>query len=144
MKKFILFLVLFILSIGTSFAQSDKLFRDSIKGSWFVQEEPFIQYTFDQDTLWIDEIRNEGTGYIYTVDSSTYRIIAEEVIIPEFYNDVIIFGNHTLTKKMRQKNIQLIGEMDIRKLESILQHLTILSIRMEVQNTHSFLIRMVM
>ena len=87
MKKFILFLVLFILSIGTSFAQSDKLFRDSIKGSWFVQEEPSIQYTFDPDTLWIDEIGNEGTGYIYTVDSSTYRIIAEEVIIPEFYND---------------------------------------------------------
>lgn len=87
MKKFILFLVLFILSIGTSFAQSDKLFRDSIKGSWFVQEKPSIQYIFDPDTLWIDEIGNEGTGYIYTVDSSTYRIIAEEVIIPEFYND---------------------------------------------------------
>ncbi len=87
MKKFILFLVLFILSIGTSFAQSDKLFRDSIKGSWFVQEEPSIQYTFNPDTLWIDEIGNEGTGYTYTLDSSTCRIIAEEVVIPEFSND---------------------------------------------------------
>lgn len=81
-KRLFIILIIFISNVTFSYGQTTYVTNDST-----------IAYTIDNDTLWIDEIGNEGTGYIIkestntVVDNNAIGYIYAEQITP--FNDII-------------------------------------------------------
>ena len=81
-KRLFIILIIFISNVTMLYGQTTYVTNDST-----------IAYTIDNDTLWIDEIGNEGTGYIIKESTNTVvynnaiGYIYAEQITP--FNDVI-------------------------------------------------------
>lgn len=81
-KRLFIILIIFISNVTFSYGQTTYVTNDST-----------IAYTIDTDTLWIDEIGNEGTGYIIKESTNTVvynnaiGYIYAEQITP--FNDII-------------------------------------------------------
>lgn len=81
-KRLFIILIIFISNVTMLYGQTTYVTNDST-----------IAYTIDNDTLWIDEIGNEGTGYIIkestntVVDNNAIGYIYAEQITP--FNDIL-------------------------------------------------------
>lgn len=84
--KHVLMVLMLVIS-ATVYAESTKL-----DGVW---KSGNVEMTFIKDTLYIDEIDNEGFGYIYSFDSKTNIVKA---VSPVFETDMLFIKIVKFTK----------------------------------------------
>lgn len=78
MKKKIAFLALALLVVFTTSCKPS----NSLSGSWCCDQ---IVFTFDKDSLYIDEINNEGDCYKYYVSNGIITYYNDSIPYPEIY-----------------------------------------------------------
>ena len=83
------FLVVFLVT-SAMFAECKNIGKSELQGVW---EDDGISLTFEEDTLYIDEIGNEGFGYAYKVEGDT--LVCEDNVVGEAYKMVfkIVIGS---------------------------------------------------
>jgi hypothetical protein len=88
MKKVFLGVALVLSSV--MFAEGKNISKSELQGIW---ENDGISLTFEKDTLYIDEIGNEGFGYAYKVEGDT--LVCEDDVVGEAYKMVfkIVVGS---------------------------------------------------
>lgn len=78
MKKINLFAISCIAVLCSCIPKPSNITKEQIKGTWQIEN---VTYTFDNDTLYIDEIGNEGMGYTYFIEGN--MIVAKDDMYPE-------------------------------------------------------------
>ena len=91
----------------------NKVAQNQLQGQW-IDVKHNISYTFNNDTLYIDEINNEGNMYLYKVDNNIIHCI--ECNDPLGYNEEL----HIVVLEINKDTIIILVNKDIIEIKKIL------------------------